>query len=102
MDLMPKTDPNRLQTEPKDQENFCALKFADVGKLAGKPGVDMVTFDPQRRRGRIVLAAHVAPETLKHELDHVALPMMRRRRVGKNKKLHADKVAHGIWDIPME
>jgi len=84
MDLMAETDPNRLQTEPKNQQYLGSLKFANVGKVAGKPGVDVVTFDTQRRRGHAVLAARVAPETLKHELDHVALPMMRRRCVGKN------------------
>ncbi len=34
----------------------------------------------------------VAPKTLQHELDHVALAVVRRRRMGEYQQLHSDSM----------
>src|ERR1019366_9420786 len=85
---MPEAQPDDLQTKPEDEENFCALKFAHVFEAAGKTGVDMVTFDAERRRGICLASSRVAAEAFEHELHHVALAVVRRRGVGENKQLH--------------
>jgi hypothetical protein len=48
----------------------------------------MVTVNAQRRRGASLPPARVAAETCEHELHHVALAVVRRRRVGKNEQFH--------------
>jgi hypothetical protein len=48
----------------------------------------VITLDAERmRRGRISFA-HIATKALKHELHHVTLAMMRRRRMGEDEQFH--------------
>jgi len=48
----------------------------------------VIAPDAERmRRGRIPFA-HIAAKALKHELHHVTLAMMRRRRMGEDEQFH--------------
>jgi hypothetical protein len=48
----------------------------------------MVTFHAERGLGPGASSARVAAETGEHELHHVALAVVRRRRVGENEQFH--------------
>ena len=81
-------DPDRLETEPQDQKDFRSLKFTDVREVAGESGVDVVAFDAKRRRRTGSFFARVATKTFEHELHHVALAVVRRRRMGEDEQFH--------------
>jgi hypothetical protein len=81
--------PNRFEAIQKKAHDFDALKFAGFFQRFGKACVDVIAFDAEiiLCRARLFLAP-VATETVEHELNHVTLAVMRRRRVGKDKQLH--------------
>jgi hypothetical protein len=71
--------------------HFDALNLTDVFQPAGKSRVDVITLDAESTRYVGFLSSPVTPETLEHELDHVALTVMRRRHMGKNQQLHTNR-----------
>jgi len=95
---IPDAAPNCLQAIPKQNDGFSDPKISDVLQLAGKARIDMIAFDVVRRRrggaigGPIVTFPALAPvsaETLKHQLNHVALAVVRGRSVSKDEQLHS-------------
>jgi len=77
--------PERLQTIEQDQENFSTPEFANVLQGFGEARVNMVALDTVTVRRLLPWPAAVAAEAIEHKLDHVALAVVRRRRVGKYK-----------------
>jgi hypothetical protein len=68
---------------------FDALKFANVLEPVRESRVDVITRDAERVRCPVFLPALVAAKTIEHQLDHIALAVMRWRHMGKNEQLHA-------------
>ena len=68
----------------------------------GKPGIYVVTFYPEFR-ARLVsgcLSTAVSPKPLQHQLHHVALPMVRWRRVGKDEQFHFSRKSGLVFANP--
>ena len=89
-DSVPESQPNGLGTKPENKEYFSPLKLPDIRKSPRKSGVYMVAINPilmvKGRSGR--LFTHVTAKSLQHELNHVALAMVWRWRVGKDEQFH--------------
>ena len=83
-DAVAKPKPDGLQAKPEDKQDFYALKFADIRQPARETGIDVVTFEAERMRRARFFFARVAAQAREHELHHVALAVVRRRRVGEN------------------
>jgi hypothetical protein len=94
---MTEANPNGLQAKPENTEHFGGLKFPDIGQVPGKPGVHVVARNVMQGRGDVGRRADVAAKTIQHQLHHVALAVMRRRRMRKDKQFHADKLEPEIW-----
>ena len=80
-----KPQPDGLQAKPENEQDLGPLKLAHVFQAAGEPRVDMITFNSPISPVFGGPSSRVPPKTLEHELHHVALAVMRRRRMGKDK-----------------
>ena len=77
----------------------------DSGRRVREARADGVTLDAERRGFACGVAAMVAAQTVQWKLHHVALPMVRRRRVRKSQQLHTTRPAalrrRGVHRVPM-
>jgi hypothetical protein len=87
--------PNRLETIKQNQRDFADLEFADIGETFGKTRVNVVTINAVAiaRPGSVSGFAAIAAEAVQHELNHVALAMVRRRHMGEYKQLHTNAIS---------
>src|SRR5512139_2641796 len=80
---IPETAPNRLRTIVQQQHEFPGSKIADILQLLRNPGIDVITLDAQLRSwlwpSTVSFLSVVSTQPLEHQLNHVALPVMRRR-----------------------
>jgi len=76
-----------MQEEPCQ---FDALKFTDVFEPARKSCIDVITLSAERIQRFVFPRAPVATETVEHQLNHVALAVIRRRHMGEDEQLHAN------------
>ncbi len=93
-----KPAPDGLQAKQEEPHEFDALDFADVFEPLGKLGIDVKTFDAEGRwlLRPVRFLPPVAAKAAEHELDHVALAVMRRRHMGEDKQFH---FGFAIYDI---
>ena len=81
------------RASPQQHEQLPDLPVANLGGISGKAGVDVKNFD---RR--------IAAQSLHQGRDHRALPVQRRRGLGKHEELHpevglgggADRCSHRV------
>ena len=86
-DAVTEPAPDRLQAITDQREEFAKTKIADVLQFPGDLGIDVVALDAEgrlRRKFAVSAFSPVAAEAGEHELNHVALPMVRRRRMRKD------------------
>ena len=85
---MPAAQPDGLQAKPENEQDLRPLKLPHVFQAARKPRIDVIAFNIQRRWRIWLPVARIPAEALKHELHHVALAVVRRRRVGEDEQFY--------------
>lgn len=96
-DTVPKATPDGLRAIPDHLQHLPDPPFANILQVTGQTGVDVVTRDSVGGGAGEGFAPLITAKALEHLLDHIALAVVRRRRMSKDQQFHGLQLGSFPW-----